>query len=140
MLATDQVLGVGDGARTVFALMKVYGDVERPITKRPVDAIHPIATYRVVGMGTQAQDLMALETQGPVANRTTERLATSDRGIELYRNMLAREIDKVRQGLDPLGVVRSADHEPIDTDIHNWIEMTRRFPPQRSAAAIAAAG
>ena len=31
--AGDQMLGVGDGARTVFGLMKRYGDVERPITK-----------------------------------------------------------------------------------------------------------
>lgn len=34
--ATDQALGVGDGARTVFGLVKRYGDVERPIAK-PVE-------------------------------------------------------------------------------------------------------
>lgn len=31
--ATDQVLGAGDGVRTVFPLVKRYGDVERPIGK-----------------------------------------------------------------------------------------------------------
>ncbi len=105
----------------------------RPITKNPPNAIHPNATYRMSG-GTQAQDLMALETQGHIADRTVERLATSDRGIVMYREMLEREIQRVQQGLDPLGVVRDPQPEPVDTDIHNWIEMTRRFPPVRTAA------
>lgn len=34
--ARDQVLGVGDGARTEFGLIKAYGDVVRPIAK-PVE-------------------------------------------------------------------------------------------------------
>ena len=34
--ATDQALGVGDGTRTVFQLVKIYGEVLRPITK-PVE-------------------------------------------------------------------------------------------------------
>lgn len=34
--ATDQALGLGDGGRTAFSLVKAYGDVERPITK-PVE-------------------------------------------------------------------------------------------------------
>lgn len=31
--AADQVLDVGDGVRTAFGLVKIYGDVERPIAK-----------------------------------------------------------------------------------------------------------
>ncbi|MBB3871982.1 DUF2460 domain-containing protein [Brevundimonas mediterranea] len=34
--AGDQALGVGDGVRTAFALVKLYGDVARPIAK-PVE-------------------------------------------------------------------------------------------------------
>ena len=34
--ATDQALGVGDGTRTTFQLVKAYGDLARPITK-PVE-------------------------------------------------------------------------------------------------------
>lgn len=40
--ASDQLLGVGDGTRTAFALVKRYGDVERPITK-PVEGSVRIA-------------------------------------------------------------------------------------------------
>ncbi len=38
----DIVLGVGDGARTSFQLVKAYGDVERPITK-PVEGSVTVA-------------------------------------------------------------------------------------------------
>jgi len=104
---------------------------QTPSTKTPADAIHPFATYHMDG-GTQAQDLMALETQGTIADRTVERLTTSDRGIVMYREMLEREIQRVEQGLDPLGVSRVPNPAPVDTDIQNWIEMTQRFPPART--------
>ncbi|GLK47288.1 glycoside hydrolase family 24 [Brevundimonas intermedia] len=42
MSATDQALGAGDGVRTAFQLIKVYGDVERPIVK-PVEGSVRIA-------------------------------------------------------------------------------------------------
>jgi hypothetical protein len=79
--------------------------------------------------GVQAQDLMALETQGAIADRTNERLATSDRGIVLFRTVLQREIDKVQQGLDPMGVIRDHEHPPSDTYMQNWVDMVQRFPP-----------
>lgn len=40
--ATDQVIGAGDGTRTVFQLVKIYGDVERPIAK-PVEGSVAVA-------------------------------------------------------------------------------------------------
>jgi 5,5'-dehydrodivanillate O-demethylase len=98
-------------------------------SKTPTDAIHPFATYRMDDV--QPQDLMALETQGPIADRTTERLATSDRGIELYRQMLKREIERVQEGLEPMGIVHDPDHEPIDTYVREWIGMSLRYPTER---------
>ncbi len=65
-----------------------------------------------------AQDFMAWETQGPIADRTRERLATSDRGIVMLREMMKREIEKVRQGQDPKGVIRDpAQDTMIDTKL-----------------------
>jgi 5,5'-dehydrodivanillate O-demethylase len=58
---------------------------------------------------------MAWETQGPIVDRTRERLAPSDRGIVMYRQMLRREIDKVARNLDPMNVMRDPDHAIIDT-------------------------
>lgn len=62
-----------------------------------------------------AQDFMAWETQGPIADRTRERLATSDHGVVMFREMLRREIEKVGRNLDPMNVIRDPDHSIIDT-------------------------
>jgi 5,5'-dehydrodivanillate O-demethylase len=52
------------------------------------------------------QDMMAWITQGAVADRTRENLGASDKGVAMYRRALKREIRKVEEGLDPIGVVR----------------------------------
>jgi 5,5'-dehydrodivanillate O-demethylase len=64
-----------------------------------------------------AQDHMAWETQGPIADRTTEQLCYSDRGIAFFRKLSREQIECVQQGLDPMGVVRDPDHLMIDTNI-----------------------
>ena len=53
-----------------------------------------------------AQDVMAWETQGPIAERDREHLGTTDAGIIAFRNMLRRELAKVEAGEDPIGVIR----------------------------------
>jgi 5,5'-dehydrodivanillate O-demethylase len=53
-----------------------------------------------------AQDIMAWVTQGPIADRTKEKLGASDRGLVLYRKMLKREIEKIERGEDPIGILR----------------------------------
>jgi hypothetical protein len=60
---------------------------------------------------------MVWETQGAIPDRSVERLATSDRGVVLLRNVLKEQIGRVQQGLDPLGVIRDPDHEMIDTNL-----------------------
>ena len=52
------------------------------------------------------QDMMAWVTQGAIADRTQEHLGASDKGVALYRRVLKREIKKVQEGLDPIGVLR----------------------------------
>ncbi len=54
------------------------------------------------------QDMMAWITQGAIADRTQENLGASDKGITTYRRVLRREIKKVQQGQDPIGIVRDA--------------------------------
>ena len=68
---------------------------------------------------------MAWETQGPIANRTTEHLSYSDRGLVLYRRLLKENIERVQQGLDPFGLVRDPDHEMIDTNLMESIAQQR---------------
>jgi 5,5'-dehydrodivanillate O-demethylase len=94
--------------------------------KEPADAIHPFTRFNMNLVDVpgythfdwvQGQDYMAWETQGPLADRSVERLATSDRGIVMLREMMREEIAKVQQGLDPMGVERDLDHPMIDTNL-----------------------
>ncbi len=60
------------------------------------------------------QDDAILDSQGRVADRTKEHLASCDVGIVKYRRMLKDAIECVQRGEDPLGVVRKGDsHEGI---------------------------
>lgn len=83
--------------------------------KNPPDALHPFTRFRMDEV--QAQDHMAWETQGSISDRTAERLATADRGIVMLREMMRREIGKMKQGLDPLGVMRDPNHAMIDSEL-----------------------
>jgi len=84
-----------------------------PSFKTPADQLHPNTHFRMDL--TLGQDHMAWETQGPVADRTIERLATTDRGIAMWREVVKREIGKVQDGQDPMGVIRDSNHEIIKT-------------------------
>ena len=100
---------------------EIIEDDEPPVEyikpyKNPPDALHPFTRFRMDAV--QAQDHMAWETQGPIADRTTERLTTSDRGIILLRQVMFRELKKVQQGRDPMGIVREPAKNPlIDTHL-----------------------
>jgi 5,5'-dehydrodivanillate O-demethylase oxygenase subunit len=66
---------------------------------------------------------MAWETQGPIADRMHERLSSSDRGIVMLREVMFREMKKVQQGKDPMGVVRDPARNPfIDTHLMESIQ------------------
>ena len=52
------------------------------------------------------QDRVAQESQGVIADRTKEHLATSDQGILMLRKMIRDSIEAVQQGKDPIGVIR----------------------------------
>jgi 5,5'-dehydrodivanillate O-demethylase oxygenase subunit len=74
-----------------------------------------IAPDEPIGNGEKAlqtfygQDRIVWETQGVVFDRTVETLGASDRGIVMYRRMLAEQIDRVERGEEPsIAVVRDA--------------------------------
>jgi 5,5'-dehydrodivanillate O-demethylase len=52
------------------------------------------------------QDRVAQESQGVIADRTREHLASSDEGIIMLRKMIRDAIDAARAGRDPIGVIR----------------------------------
>jgi 5,5'-dehydrodivanillate O-demethylase oxygenase subunit len=60
------------------------------------------------------QDVMCWTTQGEIADRSLEHLGTSDKGVILLRSLLSEQIERVRRGEDPMGVIRDpAQNEMI---------------------------
>jgi hypothetical protein len=100
--------------------------------KNPPDALHPYTKFRMDMV--QAQDHMAWETQGPIADRTNERLTSSDRGVILLRGVMFRELKKVQQGHDPMGIVRDPANNPfIDTHL---LESIAQIGDDRAPRAV----
>ena len=125
------ILAVGDHRVPEFQIRVPMDDTHtyviwywtRPRGDRPVQSPHDIEVSenpyrydngRLVVETINGQDMMAWVTQGPISDRTTERLGTSDQGVILYRNMLEDNIRKVERGEDPMAVVRdTARNEPM---------------------------
>ncbi len=102
--------------------------------KDPPDALHPFTKFRLEDV--QAQDHMAWETQGPIADRTRERLSTSDHGIAMLREIMMREMEKVKKGQDPMGTLRHPSEDKIiDTKLSEAIAGMSR---SRAAALLRA--
>jgi 5,5'-dehydrodivanillate O-demethylase len=53
-----------------------------------------------------AQDSMAWETQGAIADRTKEHIGYGDSGIVMFRRMLKEQIEIVQKGGEPFGIIR----------------------------------
>jgi 5,5'-dehydrodivanillate O-demethylase len=52
------------------------------------------------------QDTAMWYTQGPIADRSLERLGDSDRGVILYRKLLKEQLEKAERSEDPMNVFR----------------------------------
>ena len=65
-------------------------------------------TYTGMGNDINVHDQWAIESQGPIQDRTREHLGTSDKGIIAYRRMLVDAIERNRGG-DPVPMALDAD-------------------------------
>ena len=86
-----------------------------PPNKDNPDKIHPFAHYTMNSVNEQ--DQMAWETQGPITDRSLEHLSYSDRGVVLLRRVMREQIEKVRNGEDPMGTYRDPNHPMINTNV-----------------------
>ncbi len=60
------------------------------------------------------QDMIAWVGQGAIADRTREHLMSSDQGVALYRKLLFENMERVKRGEDPMGLVRDpVKNEPM---------------------------
>ncbi|MGA8513786.1 MAG: aromatic ring-hydroxylating dioxygenase subunit alpha [Burkholderiaceae bacterium] len=81
----------------------------------PAHLLEKVHTYEVPYQDAQGnyimdnvdgQDMMAWISQGAIADRSKENLASTDRGVAMYRRTLRRELKKIEQGQDPMALVR----------------------------------
>jgi phthalate 4,5-dioxygenase len=81
-------------------------------------------TFTGMGLFFTAHDAYAVETQGPVQDRTVERLGTTDVAIIAARRRLLDAIEIIRRGKDPPHVVR----QPKDNDQSELVVLTKLLP------------
>ena len=94
------------------ALPRAPGSPEQP--RVPVEEWRYLNDNgRILVETVAGQDVMAFMTQGPISDRSTERLGTSDKGVILLRSLLNEEMEKVERGEDPLGVLRDPAENQI---------------------------
>ena len=64
-------------------------------------------TFTGLGTNFLDHDGWAVETQGPIEDRTREHIATTDKAIVAARKLLLKGMEDVRRGKDPLHVIRT---------------------------------
>jgi 5,5'-dehydrodivanillate O-demethylase len=106
-------------------------DQDPPFEYRPLK--NPAGEYYMDLVS--AQDSMAWETQGAIADRTQENLGASDVGVTMLRRLLKDQIEIVRNGGEPMGVIRDpAKNIIINLDVINERMGLFRSQPQESVA------
>ena len=91
---------------------------EAPFVHDLLAEVQPDGEYSMNGFF--GQDRMAWETAGPIADRSTEHLGTSDRGVIMFREMLREQIQAVEAGRDPLGTIRDPAQDQI-IELPAWV-------------------
>ncbi len=85
----------------------------------------PVPTYEVPILDLPdfvlGQDLMCWTAQGPILDRTKERLGRSDRGLALFRQLLLDQIKIVEEGGDPMNTFRDPENNKyIDLSLEDY--------------------
>ena len=65
-------------------------------------------SFTGIGFNFQAHDALATESQGPVQDRTSEHLVSSDKAIVAARKLLLNAIRDVKEGRQPQHVIKDA--------------------------------
>jgi hypothetical protein len=71
------------------------------------------STYTGMGSDINVHDQWAVESMGPIQDRTREHLGQSDKAIVQYRRLLRQEIEKVGSGATPMLVLGADDARRI---------------------------
>ncbi len=93
-------------------------------------------TFSGMGNYFPSHDLFAVETPGPIHDRTREHLGASDVAIVATRRQMLNAIRGVQEGRDPPGVIRS-DNENVFNDLLILAQMIDKgVDPRQHCASI----
>ena len=81
---------------------------EMPLYDMPSPELDPRGQpqFQFLDNDVDPQDNAIFISQGPVCDRTQERLGESDRGIVLYRHLIDNQIKLIAAGKDPMNTFR----------------------------------
>ena len=86
---------------------------------------------RILDDTIPSQDILAWIGQGPITERTIERLGVSDVGIIMWRRLLEEQLQAVAAGRDPLCVIR----DPKENECIVLPQENTRYPSEQELAA-----
>ena len=77
-----------------------------------------------------------LDSMGPIADRENENLTLADESMEMLRKMYLQQIEVVKSGGDPIGVVRDEKKNRliIAGGLYRWISPEERKQMLEAAA------
>lgn len=99
--ATDQALGVGDGTRRTFQLVKRYGDVERPIRKPVAGSVRVAVNGAEVGFSLETTTGEATLDAAPAPGATVTAGFVFDTPVRF-------DTDRIEATLESFGAGRMA--------------------------------
>jgi len=104
------------------------------------DSVVPRSSPHETGSIVFAQDMWAMESQGPISNRNNENLANSDKGVIRLRRCMWEAIKKIEQGKDPLNVWRDMRVNVLDFTTGIFHRGMADFDPVKTRAQLEAQG
>jgi hypothetical protein len=116
------VLPIDDTHTRMYSLLRVPVENGRPLF--PPRARHAGKLWAELTEEEHRRmpgDAEAMVSQGPVAARNAEHLASSDRGVILLRKRVGEALDAVERGDDPAGFTFGVEDERVETTAGNLV-------------------
>ncbi|MGH9170723.1 MAG: Rieske 2Fe-2S domain-containing protein [Acidimicrobiales bacterium] len=113
------VLPIDDTHFRIYTLVRTANPTEVG-TSRSTFAGKPWADLTEAEHRDMPGDYEAQAGQGPITFHSEEHLASTDRGVTMLRRLLARQVEAVARGKDPVGSVLGKSEHPVAISAGNF--------------------
>jgi nitrite reductase/ring-hydroxylating ferredoxin subunit len=105
------IVPVDDTHCRAFVTARMKRDAGNMLAGTAFEKMKPWSKLSIEERQDMPNDYEAQGGQGAISLHSDEHLVTSDRGVDMTRRMLRREIEKVAKGEDPIGVAFKTGEE-----------------------------